>query len=117
VYREEEKLILVADIGSEDLGNLIKEGTEVTFIKAIDDPSDLSKSKVYIRHGKKGYVVPEIAVRPLDENKPLNALAEFNKAFMQRNPELKIYHPNVFLRYFYRFIFWVKGLFKKEENE
>ena len=111
MYSENEVLITVEDIGEENTDKFIPKGTEVIFLKVIDNPSDLSKSMVYIRHGKRGLVVPEIAVKPKDESKPMKALEEFNKAFMDLNPELKKYHPNLFIRYFYRLVYFFKGLF------
>ena len=117
MYKENEVLVTVEDIGEVDTEKFIPKGTEVTFLKVVDGGVDLSKSMVYIRHGKRGLVVPEIAVRPLDANKPLNELAEFNKVFMAKNPELKKYHPNLLLRYFYRALFFIRDLFKKESNE
>ena len=111
MYEENETLITVENIGEEGTDKFIPKGTKVTFLKAIDNPNDLSKAMVYIRHGKRGLVVPELAVKPLDEKKLDTALDEFNKVMMQRNPELKKYHPNLFIRYFYRLVYFFKGLF------
>jgi hypothetical protein len=110
MYSENEILVLVEDIGEEGTDKFIAKGTEVIFLKVIDNPADLSKAMVHIKHGKRGLVVPEIAVTPKDRKKLVKALDEFNKAFLEQNPDLKRYHPNIILRYYYRFIHFIKGL-------
>ena len=117
MYEENETLVTVEDIGEEGTEKFIPKGTKVVFLKAIDNMSDLSKSKVYIRYGKRGLVVPEIAVKPLDDKKLDSALAEFNKAFMELNPELKKYHPNFFIRSYYKIIYFFKDLFSGSKKK
>lgn len=116
MYSENEVLITVEDIGEKDTPKFIPKGTKVIFLKAIDNPADLSKSMVYIRHEKRGLVVPELSVAPLDKKKSINALADFNNAFMKQNPELRIYHPNFFIRMYFRLFYWVKKVINEKNK-
>ena len=113
MYKDNEKLKLLADFKKpEDKGHLPK-GTEVTFIKAIDYEF---KSYVVVQHGDRILTMPELALAPV-ETDPLKALKDFNNALMDSNPELRKYHHNIIMRAFYRIRdFFRKLLTKKKEQ-
>jgi putative cell wall-binding protein len=111
MYEENEILILQEDVGKKD--NIIPKGTEVEFIKVMDNPSDLSQSLVAFKHNDRLLVTKEVNVKPKDEAKVRNAFDELNRGLIERNPELIIYHPNPVIRYYHRFIKFIKSLLKR----
>lgn len=102
MYNENETLILQQNVGKEDTESFIPKGTEVTFVKAMDNPRDLSKAIVVINYQGRIIPLPELAVAPKKQGKTVSALKEFNKQLMENRPELKVYHHNIFMRLFYR---------------
>jgi hypothetical protein len=111
MYQENETLILLQNVGKEDTEKFIPKNTEVTFIKAVDDRNDLTKSIVVVKYGDRVLSLPELAVKPKKKNKTISALKEFNKQMMENRPELKVYHHNVLMRIFYRVVNVLHRLF------
>lgn len=101
MYQENEALILLQNVGKEDTETFIPKGTEVTFVKAVDNPRDLTKALVVIKFKDRIMSLPELAVKP-KADKTIDALKDFNKQMMKNRPELKVYHHNVIMRLFYR---------------
>lgn len=97
MYKQNEILRLLGDIGKEGEANFIAKGTEVEFVKAID--VDL-KSFVVVRYGERLVTISELAVAPTETN-ALDELKKFNKRLMRNSPELKKYHHNIFARFYY----------------
>lgn len=110
MYNENETLILLQDVGKKDTDLFIPKDTEVTFVKAVDNPRDMSKSMVVIKYQDRIMSLPELAVKP-KKDKTIDALKDFNKQLMGNRPELKIYHHNIFMRLFYRLSNLVYRLF------
>jgi len=101
MYQDNETLILLQDVGKKDTDLFIPKNTEVTFVKAMDNPRDLSKAIVVVKYEDRIIPLPELAVKP-KANKTIDALKDFNKQMMKSRPELKLYHHNIFMRLFYR---------------
>jgi len=101
MYQENETLILLQDVGKEDTDTFIPKDTEVTFVKAMDNPRDLSKAIVVIKYQDRTMALPELAVKP-KADKTIDALKDFNKQIMKSRPELKMYHHNIFMRALYK---------------
>lgn len=106
MYKENEKLKLLGDVGKEGDKNYLPKGTEVTFIKAID--SGLNSFVVVQVNEERIITVKEIAVAPL-ETDTLAVLKDFNNKLIAENPELRKYHHNAFMRLIHR----IKDFFKK----
>ena len=111
IYEENELLITTEDIGSELKGNLIPEGTEVNFIKVVDNESDLAQSLIAFRYGKKILVTLESRVRPKNKKKIKNAHKEFNMNMMRHHPRTRRYHPNLLLKIYFRLHYFFIDLF------
>ena len=105
MYKENEKLRLLGNIGKEGEKGFVPKGTEVTFVKAID--SGL-QSFVVVQLDDRIFTIKEISVEPLETN-TLAVLKDFNRQLMDKNPELRKYHHNMFMRVFYR----IRDLFRK----
>lgn len=109
MYKENEKLKLLGNIGKEGEKGFVPKGTEVTFVKAID--SGL-QSFVVVQLDDRIFTIKEISVEPLETN-TLAVLKDFNRQLMDKNPELRKYHHNVIMRIFYRIRdFFIKLLTK-----
>ena len=105
MYKENEKLRLLGNIGKEGEKGFVPKGTEVTFVKAID--SGL-QSFVVVQLDDRIFTIKEISVEPLETN-TLAVLKDFNRQLMDKNPELRKYHHNMFMRVFHR----IRDLFRK----
>lgn len=116
MYKDKEKLILLRDVGKKGSENFIPAGSEVLFIKAIDDPNNLAKSFVIVQYENRQMALPELAVKPKG-SKTIEALKDVNIYLMENNPELKKYHHNIFVRPFYSVLFWIKGLFSFKKRD
>lgn len=105
MYDKDEKLITLENIkyGKTE----IQEGTEVTFIKAVDSKDDITKSIVLIQYEDKIIPVLELKVRPKDVKKIDNAYDTFNKMMYKNNPRLRMYHPNFFVRTFFKIYYFI----------
>ncbi len=102
MYTKGERLIILQDVGEEGKANYLAKDTEVLFHNVIDTlRPDVSFLTVHKEGETSFYTVPELAIKSL-ENDPLVALAAFNKALTEGNPELGIYHPNFFKRSYYK---------------
>jgi hypothetical protein len=110
-YEENEPLVLTEDFGSEKKGNLIKKGTEVVFIKVVDNENDLANALVAFRYGKKILVTLESKIRPKNKKKIKDAHKEFNRNMMRHHPRTRRYHPNLILRYYFRVHYYFVDLF------
>jgi hypothetical protein len=103
MYRDEEELELLVDFGNEDSDKFIPKGTRATFVKVVDDPNDLTKSLVLAKlEDDRAIIVKETDIKPVEEKVVEVAFDEFNKMMMKANPELRKFHPNFFVRYYYR---------------
>lgn len=116
MYSENEILVLVEPHGRKDTRTYLPVGTEVTFIKVVHNDQDLSLSLVVVQYEDRIFPLKEVKVKPKNKNKLKEEFKKFNKTMMLRNPELKKYHPNLFLRYYYRLLFYIKGLFNDKAN-
>ena len=74
MYKENEKLRLLGNIGKEGDKGFVPKGTEVTFVKAID--SGL-QSFVVVQLEDRIFTIKEISVEPLETN-ALAVLKKFN---------------------------------------
>lgn len=113
MYKENEKLRLLGNIGKEGDKGFVPKGTEVTFVKAID--SGL-QSFVVVQLDDRIFTIKEISVEPLETN-TLAVLKDFNRQLMDKNPELRKYHHNVFMRVFYRIRDFFRKLLTKDVPE
>jgi len=98
VYNEKEVLILLQNVGIEGKDSFIPKGTEVTFIKAVDNKNQLSKSMLVIQFEDRQLALPELALKPKKEGMAIDALKDFNLKLMESRPELKVYHHNPIMR-------------------
>lgn len=105
MYDKDEKLIVLEPIkyGKTE----IEEGAEVTFVKAVDNKDDITKSVVLVKHGSKIVPVLELKVKPKNEKKLENAYVDFNKMMYKNNPRLRMFHPNFFVRTFFRIYYFI----------
>jgi len=109
-YNENESLIVTEDIGSEETGNLIPEGSEVNFIKLVDNENDLAQSMIAFKYKDRVLVALEAKLRPKNMKKVEAAKVEFNKNMMRLNPRLRRYHYNLLFRYYFRVYYFVIDL-------
>ena len=100
MYNDNETLILLQDVGIKGKKGFIPKDTEVIFIKAIDNPNDLTKAMLVIQFKDRQLALPELVLAP-KENKTIDALKAFNIQLMASNPSLKKYHHNRLFRLFY----------------
>ena len=110
MYQENEKLILLQNVGIEGKDNFIPKDSEVIFVKAVDDPNNLARSMVIIQFEDRQLALPELAVRPVAD-KTINALKEFNLKLMESSPELKLYHHNRLFRLYHTIMFNLHRIF------
>lgn len=114
LYSPDCELKVVVDIGKEGDKLYIPKGTIVRFHAVVDDPNDLTKSLVMAKFEDRMIVTQEVNVRPLEDKKLKNAFDEFNKKMMIANPELRVYHPNIFVRTYFKIYYFFKRKFKRE---
>lgn len=100
MYTENEELILLQNVGIEGKDGFIPKDSEVFFVKAVDDPRNLSRSMVVIKFNDRIISLPELAVKP-KKDKALSALKDFNNSLMESDNSLKIYHHNPIMRGYY----------------
>jgi hypothetical protein len=110
MYKENEILEVLGDIKEGDKIKIPK-GSKVRFIKAFGSGP---KSLVQVEFEGKVYALNELAVRPT-ETDPLEVLKSLNAALVKNNPNLGIYHHNVFIRTFYKVKAFILGLFSKKK--
>jgi hypothetical protein len=113
MYKENEKLRLLGNIGKEGDKGFVPKGTEVTFVKAIDQGL---ASFVVVQLDDRIFTIKEIAVEPLETN-TLAVLKDFNRELIAENPELAKYHHNVFMRLFHRIKDFFKNLLTRKPKE
>ena len=118
LYEPDCELVVVEKIGKKTDKIQLEVGTRLFFVDVIDDPNDLSKSLVianYYENGEqKTIMTKEVNVKPVEEKRVENTFNEFNKLMMQNNPELRIYHPNFFVRTYYKVYYFFKKRFGNE---
>jgi hypothetical protein len=107
MYKENEPLILTKGVGREGTDGFIPEGTEVIFVRIIENRLDMFKPLVVFQYKDKQLAVPEIAVKPTVTD-TISALEDVNKAMMDNDPNLKLYHHNRFMRVLYITLDWIK---------
>ena len=112
MYKPNEILKTLGDIGKEGEPGYIPKGTEVEFIKAID--VDL-KSFVVVKYDERILTISELAVAPTETNALLE-LKKFNKRLMENSPELRKYHHNVVARFYYKVKNYIKSLLTKKQS-
>lgn len=100
MYKENEILLLTQNVGVENTEGFIPKGSELLFLRAIDNPNDLSKSMLIVQFEDRQLALPELTLVPKEVN-TIKALESFNKSLMDSKPELKIYHHNPFMRLLY----------------
>lgn len=114
-YELNEILVTTEDIGSKEKGDLIPEGTEVNFLKIVDNENDLSQSMVAFKYNDKVMVTLEAKIRPKDTKKLKAAKKEFNRNMMRNNPRLRRYHYNLLFRYYFRIHYFFLDLFESKK--
>jgi len=100
MYKENQKLILTQNVGVEDTPRFIPKGTEVEFVKVIDDQKNISKAMLVIQYEDRQMVLPELALVPKDVD-TVSVLKDFNNKLIAGRPELKKYHHNFLMRFYY----------------
>ena len=113
MYKDNEELILLGDVGKEGDKGFIPKGTKVTFIEAFDQGL---KSYVAVQYGDRILTLSELAVTPSETN-ALAVLKDFNSKLMADSPELKKYHHNLFMRLIYRIRDFFINLLTKKKPE
>ncbi len=111
MYEANEKLITTIDIGSEEKGNLIPSGTDVTFIKIVNDSTDLAESLIAIEHEDKILVTLETSVKYKSWFKRRRSFKQLNSQMMVNNPRLRRYHPSIILRTYYKIYYYFSDRF------
>ena len=112
MYKENEELILLGNIGKEGDPKFIPKGTKVRYVKAFNQGLD---SYVLVQLGDRLLTVKEISVAPTETN-ALAVLKDFNSKLMEDSPELKKYHHSVILRLIYRIKDFFKNLLTKKKK-
>jgi len=113
MYQENEVLITVEPIGSEEKGNLIPVGTKVNFVKVIDDNNDLAKALVAFKYEDKVLVTLETNIKIKSWWKRRKAFKKFNNQMMVNNPRLRRYHPNIIIKMYYRIRYYILDRIKE----
>lgn len=112
MYKENEEIILLKDLGKEDEEGFLPEGTILTFVDAKDFGF---KSYIIAKYEDRLLTLPELAVKPAETNS-LAVLKDFNNKLIENSPELRKYHHNPFMRLIYAIKdFFTKLLTKKKE--
>lgn len=119
LYSPDCELVVVEKIGKKTDKVQIEKGTILRFYDVIDDPNDLTKSLIMAYYTnsegeQKMIMTKEVNVKPVEEERVKKAFDEFNKMMMKSNPELRKYHPNILLRYYYRVYYFLKKVFNHE---
>lgn len=119
LYTPDCELKVVKKIGKKTDKVQLEVGTILKFHAVIDDPNDLTKSLVMAyykdeNNEQKMIITKEVNVKPVEEERVENTFDEFNKLMMQNNPELRIYHPNFFVRTYYKIYYFFKKRFGNE---
>jgi len=112
MYKEGEKLEVLDDIKNIKKEVVIVKGTIVKFVRAHDH--SFTRSLVQVEYENNIYILNELAVRSIERD-PLEALKAFNNALIKSNPDLGIYHHNLFIRSYNRFKAWIKSIFTKKK--
>jgi hypothetical protein len=99
MYEPDEKLVLVKPYGKEDSEKYLPVGTKVEFVKVDNE---------------RIVVMKEVNVKPVDDSKVKKEFKEFQKAMMIRNPRLRRYHPNFFVRTYFKIYYFFKDRFGNE---
>ena len=110
MYAENEILVTTEDIGKKENGTLIPKGTVVEFIKVLDS-DDLTKSLIAIKLEDRVLVTLETNVKIKNWWKRRKAFKAFNNQMMINNPRYRRYHPNVFMRTYFKLFYFIKDKF------
>jgi hypothetical protein len=114
IYEENEEIELLIDFGKEGTSSFLKAGTKLLFVKSFDGGSiDSSKVLAKLPNSKKSIIIKETDVKPVNSKTSKKAFTELNKMMMAANPELRKFHPNFFVRCYYRVYYFFKGLLKR----
>lgn len=113
MYKENQELELIQDVGKKDSPKFLPKGTKVKFIKVVDFEY---RSFVSVSYEDRVFTLPELAVKPVGID-TLKELKKFNSKLMESNPELKKYHHNVFMRFYYRIIDFFKNKLTKKPKQ
>ena len=105
MYKENEKLKLIQDY--EVKGEIIKAGTEVTFIRAFDIGTS---SILVVSHDCESVNINELLLTPV-ETDTIDELKKFNDLLIKSNPELGVYHHNIIVRSFYKVKAFILNVF------
>ena len=115
IYRDNEELELLVSYGKKDTEAYLEKGTIVNFVKSFDGGSiDSSKILAKVPNTKRAIIVKETDVKPVEEKVVEVAFQDFNKMMMETNPELRIYHPNFFVRTYFKIYYFFKKRFSNE---
>lgn len=116
IYKDNEELELLVDFGKEGSNMFLPKGTRVNHVKSVDNENDLTKALIVAKYTdptskeERALIVKETDVKPIEEETVEVAFDEFNKMMMKTNPELRKFHPNFFVRWYYRAYYFIKGL-------
>lgn len=111
MYEKGEILEVVTPFGPKD--NKLPKGTKVEFIKAVDN-ADLAKSLVAVQYEDRVLVTLETNVRIKSWWRRRKAFKQFNYQMMVNNPRLRRYHPNFFLRCYYKSYYYIVDKFRRD---
>ena len=115
MYKENEQVILLQNVGIEGDENFIPKGSELIFLKAVDDPRNISRSMVVVQFEDRQLALPELAVKPKHTD-TINELKKFNSSIMEHDNHLRVYHHNPIMRFIYRVLNWIKEKFPNKEE-
>ena len=110
MYDDNEILTLVQNVGIEGKDGFIPKGSEVIFVKAVDDPNNISRSMVVVNFGDRQLALPELAVKSNSVD-TIDVLKDFNRHLIDSNPDLKMYHHNKFMRAYYKVLLVLANIF------
>ena len=121
IYKDNEELELLVDFGKEGSNMFLPKGTRVNHVKSVDNENDLTKALIVAKYTdptskeERALIVKETDVKPIEEETVEVAFDEFNKMMMKTNPELRKFHPNLFVRWYYRAYYFFKELMNREK--
>lgn len=115
MYEPDDNLVLVKPFGREDSEKYLPVGTKVKFVKVVHNDNDLAQSLIIVKvDDDRVVVMKEVNVKPVDDSKIKKEFKEFQKAMMIRNPRLRRYHPNFFVRTYFKIYYFFKDRFGNE---
>jgi hypothetical protein len=107
MYEKDEILIITEDVKNIDQEIVIPKKAKVKFVK-VSDSADLGQSLIAVEYDGRVLVTLESNVKFKSWFKRRRAFKAFNKQMMANNPRLRRYHPNIFIRVYYKIYYFIK---------